>query len=123
LCVRQKIFILSFDYSCISPKINTICCFLKKKKAFLVTFSLCFAINNHFSPFKLSSQRQTREREREREVVHAISMESANSLLPLSNDVKQRHETEHKVPTMTRKGVYAALSYMASSGLFLHLQT
>jgi hypothetical protein len=50
-------------------------------------------------------------------------MESANSLLPLSNDVKQRHETEHKVPTMTRKGVYAALSYMASSGLFLHLQT
>ncbi|KAK2369460.1 UDP-N-acetylglucosamine transporter UGNT1 [Trifolium repens] len=46
-------------------------------------------------------------------------MESANSLLPLSNDVKQRHETEHKVPTMTRKGVYAALSYMASSVLLV----
>ncbi|XP_045801348.1 UDP-N-acetylglucosamine transporter UGNT1-like [Trifolium pratense] len=46
-------------------------------------------------------------------------MESAKSLLPLSNDVKQSHETEHKVPTMTRKGVYAALSYMASSVLLV----
>jgi len=45
-------------------------------------------------------------------------MESTKNLLPLSDDVKQSQETEHKVPTMTRQGVYAALSYMASSGLF-----
>lgn len=50
-------------------------------------------------------------------MVHAISMESTKNLLPLSDDVKQSQETEHKVPTMTRQGVYAALSYMSSSGL------
>lgn len=44
-------------------------------------------------------------------------MESTKNLLPLSDDVKQSQETEHKGPTMTRQGVYAALSYMASSGL------
>lgn len=49
-------------------------------------------------------------------------MESTKNLLPLSNDMKESKETEHKVPTMTRKGVYTALSYMTSSGLFLPLQ-
>ncbi|XP_050883044.1 UDP-N-acetylglucosamine transporter UGNT1 isoform X1 [Lathyrus oleraceus] len=47
-------------------------------------------------------------------------MESTKNLLPLSNDMKESKETEeHKVPTMTRKGVYTALSYMTSSVLLV----
>ncbi|XP_027338406.1 nucleotide-sugar uncharacterized transporter 3-like [Abrus precatorius] len=47
-------------------------------------------------------------------------MESANYLrLPLSENSKQNEEREHKVATMTRKGVYTALSYMASSVLLV----
>ncbi|CAJ1975536.1 unnamed protein product [Sphenostylis stenocarpa] len=44
-------------------------------------------------------------------------MESENNLrLPLSHDdPKQSEERQRKVSTMTRKGVFAALSYMASS--------
>ncbi|CAI8593129.1 unnamed protein product [Vicia faba] len=46
-------------------------------------------------------------------------MESTKNLLPLSNDMKESKETERKVPTMTRKGVYTALSYMTSSVLLV----
>ncbi|XP_058779585.1 UDP-N-acetylglucosamine transporter UGNT1-like isoform X2 [Vicia villosa] len=46
-------------------------------------------------------------------------MESTKNLLPLSNDIKQSKETEQKIPTMTRKGVYTALSYMTSSVLLV----
>nr|XP_027187915.1 nucleotide-sugar uncharacterized transporter 3-like isoform X2 [Cicer arietinum] len=46
-------------------------------------------------------------------------MKSEKNLLPLFNDVKQSEDREEKVPTMTRKGVYAALSYMLSSVLLV----
>jgi len=47
-------------------------------------------------------------------------MESEKNLrLPLSHDVsKQNGESQRKVSAMTKKGVFVALSYMASSGLF-----
>ena len=49
----------------------------------------------------------------------AASMESEkNLMLPLSHeDSKQNEERQRKVSAMTKKGVFVALSYMASSGL------
>ena len=48
-------------------------------------------------------------------------MESEKNLrLPLSDDRNQRDERQRKVSAMTRRGVFAALSYMASSGSFLY---
>jgi len=41
-----------------------------------------------------------------------------NLMLPLSHeDSKQNEERQRKVSAMTKKGVFVALSYMASSGL------
>ncbi|KAK7411140.1 hypothetical protein VNO78_02572 [Psophocarpus tetragonolobus] len=42
-----------------------------------------------------------------------------NSRLPLSDDSKQSEEKQRKFSAMTRRGVFAALSYMASSVLLV----